>query len=268
MNFFLKTDELKIFVFNSVAVIEFNAEKTKNAISFSMAHTLGECITKHGATSAFLNWLSGAKCGALVLKSNLEKVFVSGGDVKDLNTSEQRTAILYSNHMRDFCIGLSHLDIPSVTLLTGGAFGGGAELALATDYRFVDPNAALHFWQSQWGVPGGWNGMLRLGELAHISPRKVGLIFACATSFDANAMLRMGLADAAFNTVNEVSVAAENLAAKFLECEFNLRHALLRRGGSHAPLLESDTALFTSFWLGPVHKAKLTEYQNRRAKKS
>lgn len=268
MNFFLKTDGLQIFSLNGTAVFEFNSEKTKNAISFSMANTLAECIKKDGATPSFSNWLNNEKCGVIVLKSNLDTVFVSGGDVKELNACDPSLAAVYASRMREFCIGLSRLEIPSVTLLTGGAFGGGAELALATDFRFISSKASLHFWQSHWGVPGGWNGMLRLGELAQLSPRKVGILFACAASLDANAMIRLGLVDLSFECVSEGFAAAEKLGAQFLLCDVNLRLALMRRGNLPTPLQESDTALFTQFWMGSLHKTKLMSFQDRRSKKT
>ncbi len=267
MSDFFKNDFLSIYAQNSLAHIEFHAEKTKNAISFSTAAHLTDCVGKHGATPAFLYWLMDNKCGALLFHSQLEGIFVSGGDVKELSESQAHNASTYANNMREFCMGLAKLEVPSVTLLAGGAFGGGAELALATDFRFVTHTAALHFWQSQWGVPGGWNGMARLSELTHYSPRQVGLLFATAASFDAEKMMRLNIADALFVTSTDAYNAAGNLASRFLACDKTLRNLLLKRNMSHAPLHESDATLFANFWMGPIHLAKLAEYKNRRAKK-
>jgi enoyl-CoA hydratase/carnithine racemase len=237
--------------------------------------------------------------GQLILASKLDTVFLSGGDLQEINTLSKADAAELTNNMRSFCKALSQYPFPTAALLQGGAFGGGAEVALATDERWIEQNNSfssqllgLHFWQSKWSVPGGWGGMLRLGELCpHLTPRQIGVLFARASSLDVQKLIAWNLVNpVAFQREgassdgsalaggaaksHEYSVFVKSLtelgrpfAESFLACGAELRQKLLLR--PHTNELKTaaqkyDEDLFEDHWLSPQHKSKIKSFLEKK----
>lgn len=172
-----------------------------------------------GTAADLHHFLAQSPPGALALVSTVPNVFLSGGDVRELARiaaidhkkspehaqNELTNTTAFTQYMRLFCDALSNLPFPTFSLLAGHAYGGGAEVALATDFRMAathslertaTSNVALHFWQAKWGVPGGWQGMARLSALCPaLDARRVSLLFAASQSLPFEALARLGLFD-------------------------------------------------------------------------
>jgi len=248
------------------------------------ARALAELVT----SGALVRAIEEGNIGGLALASAQGGVFVSGGDVRKLAVMDSRLAVAMTRDMRTFCAALSTLPIPTFSLLQGPAYGGGAELALATDFRVAaHPLAALHFWQAKWALPGGWHGMARMSELCPaLSPRRVALMFASARSLDRAELLRLGLCEASFDAGSDaepVAIAQGRLnlpkaafefvldfAKGFSSCPTRLRSDFLRRGNpvavdaSGGRLREEDEAMFARHWFGPEHRARLDAFKTAR----
>jgi len=63
------------------------------------------------------------------------------------------------------CDGFAACPVPVVALLGGHAVGGGAEVALAADWRVIDPAAQLRFVHTGFGLMPGFGGLGRLAAL-------------------------------------------------------------------------------------------------------
>ena len=254
---------LELFFEAGVCRLKFGNTATKNAISMATAEALGGLSAPHAQGGTELqNLLEQNRCGLFVLESSCENIFVSGGNLKELAALSAHEGEIFTTLMRQFCKGLSALPVPSVALLEGPAYGGGTELALAADFRAVlSPSAALHFWQTRWGVPGGWNGMARLSELVPAwSARRVGLLFVLQASLSCADLVRVGLADFDYRDRSAPSVALElqALATRVLECPPALRVDLLSRTTSDA-----DAALFERYWLKSEHRERLAAFSKK-----
>ena len=74
---------------------------------------------------------------AVVLKSDVPGIFCAGADLKErAKMKEEEVGPLVARARRMFS-SVSMLPMPVITALDGGAFGGGLELALATDIRIA-----------------------------------------------------------------------------------------------------------------------------------
>lgn len=88
-------------------------------------------------------------------------------------TMTQAEAAEFVSTLRRTFTDLAALPMPSIAVLEGGAFGGGAELALACDLRVADTNAVLAFPETRLGIIPGAGGTQRLPRLVGLGVAKV-----------------------------------------------------------------------------------------------
>ena len=217
---------------------------------------------------------------------------VTLADMNNNNSSMSCSIKLaFHSNMRNVCKGLSRLPFPSFVALNGAAYGGGAELALAADFRVAAQEAALHLWQGKWGLPGGWNGMARLRSLCpFLTSRKVALLFAAQCSLRWPELLRWNLIDFTIdpsnlnspnlphepnnatdaNYTNKFNVQAlhciQQFSVGFLNTPAPLRKELLNRALScdvreHSENAEdADQLFFESHWESETHKSRVANF--------
>ena len=103
---------------------------------------------------------------ALVLTGEGDRVFISGGDLKQFaQLRGQETARWMSKRYQDVLNRLEQFPVPVVAVLNGHALGGGCEVALACDFRIMVPEATMQFKQVQMGLVTGWGSGARLLSL-------------------------------------------------------------------------------------------------------
>ena len=82
---------------------------------------------------------------AVILKSDVPGIFCAGADLKErAKMKEEEVGPLVARARRMFS-DMSALPVPVITALDGGAFGGGLELALATDIRVAGMCVSFFF---------------------------------------------------------------------------------------------------------------------------
>jgi enoyl-CoA hydratase/carnithine racemase len=57
-----------------------------------------------------------------------------------------------ANWFQKPCYVWAELDVPVIAAITGVAFGGGAQLALAADFRIARPDAQFSIMEGKWGI--------------------------------------------------------------------------------------------------------------------
>ena len=83
---------------------------------------------------------------AVILKSDAPGIFCAGADLKErAKMKEEEVGPLVSRARRMFD-AVATLPVPVITALDGGAFGGGLELALATDIRIAGTPILIENW--------------------------------------------------------------------------------------------------------------------------
>jgi enoyl-CoA hydratase/carnithine racemase len=153
-----------------------------NALSEAVVREIDEAVGRAAADEV----------GAVVVWGG-ERVFAAGGDVKEMSKLDS-TAILRC--IEGFHAAFTRLErLPKVTIaaVNGVALGGGCELALACDFRWVATDARLGQPEIALGIMPGAGGTQRL-------PRLVGLARAKELVFSGRPLrsdeaLAIGLVD-------------------------------------------------------------------------
>jgi cyclohexa-1,5-dienecarbonyl-CoA hydratase len=130
--------------------------------------------------------------GAVVLYGG-ERVFAAGADVKmmaDMGPAEVRPMIMSLQETFN-----AVEDIPKVTIaaVTGFALGGGCELAMCADLRFVSPKAKLGQPEILLGIIPGAGGTQRLPRL--VGPARAKDLIFSGRHVEADEAQRVGLVD-------------------------------------------------------------------------
>lgn len=150
------------------------------------------------------------------------RVFAAGADIKEFpehDYHDVRTAGRILHH------SLAVLErVPKVTIaaVNGYALGGGCELAMACDFRFVAEDAKLGQPEILLGLIPGAGGTQRLPRLVGLSRAKE-LIFS-GRIVDSEEARAIGLADAVY-PADEVYNHAMSAAARYAAGPFALRLA-------------------------------------------
>jgi enoyl-CoA hydratase/carnithine racemase len=145
----------------------------------------------------------------LVVTGTGDKAFSSGvalGDVAAQDWSD--------NPLTALCDGLEQFPLPTVCALNGGVWGGGAEIALACDFRIGVEGMVCKAPPALLGIcyePGGIaRAMRRIGAQA------ARRMYLAAEQFDAAELLRIGFLDRlvpAADLTGEAAALADHLAA-------------------------------------------------------
>jgi enoyl-CoA hydratase len=140
---------------DDMAILTLNRPEALNALSFQILEDIGTALDK----------VSQMDVRALLITGAGDKAFCAGADIKDLRN---RTLI---DQKRGAELGqavfakLDTLPVASIALVNGYAFGGGAELALASTFRLASSNAIFGLPEIKLGLIPGYGGTQRLPRL-------------------------------------------------------------------------------------------------------
>ena len=167
-----------------VAQIVIDRPETRNAISSAVMDGLEEAITA----------VEGSAVGAVVLRGAGDRVFVSGGDLKELaEVRDFESAQAMAVRMRGILDRLGRLPVPVVAAVNGDAYGGGGEVALACDVRIAADDVRMGFTQVHLGIMPAWGGVERLTGL--IGRGRAVYLLATGTVVTGGDLVTWGLAE-------------------------------------------------------------------------
>ena len=148
------TDSVKLEIKDSVLELIINREDSGNALSNEIIATMNELLLEYRVRSDI-------KC--VFIKGAGEKFFVAGGDLKELISvkDDKETEVMALNG-RALLDQIRYFPVPIIANINGYALGGGAELAMACDYRIACQNAKFGFIHSSLGITTAWGGMIDL----------------------------------------------------------------------------------------------------------
>lgn len=186
-----------------VRICTFNRPEKRNAISRQL---LREC-------REFLSEIqSDSQARALILTGN-GPAFCAGADLKERSSMSELEVREFLSNFRQFLLDLEHLSIPTLTVFNGDAYGGGLEISLATDFRFLKEGSRLGLTETRLGIIPGAGGTQRLPRIVGIPTAKEWIL--TGRKLDSVEALNKGL-------VNSVSSDpmkdAEELILEILDC--------------------------------------------------
>lgn len=176
-----------------VAILMLNRPKALNALNAEMVNEIADRLDEVAVSDARSLLIFGAGGG---------KAFCAGADVSELqgkNVSQQHET---ARRGQLAFAKLDRLRIPSVAIITGVAFGGGLELAMACTFRIATPTSRLGLPEIKLGLIPGYGGTQRLPHLVGVG-RAVEMI-ASGRAIDAQEAERIGLIQRIFEIEDPV----------------------------------------------------------------
>jgi len=163
------------------ALITLSRPDALNALSFELIRDLGRAFDAVAAGDA----------RALLITGAGSKAFCAGADIKELTGRSLAAQKSGAELGQAVFAKLDRLPVPSVAVISGYAFGGGLELALACTFRLATRNAKMGLPEIKLGLIPGYGGTQRLPRLAG-EARALELILTGRT-VGAEEALRIGL---------------------------------------------------------------------------
>lgn len=132
----------------------------------------------------------------IVITSAIEKFFVAGADIKMIANMTEMEADEITAFFQESFQKINEMEKIVIAAINGFALGGGCELALACDYRFMAKGEhKIGLPEITLGIIPGAGGIQRLGRL--LGPKALDLLIN-RTMLSAEEALNIGLVDAAF----------------------------------------------------------------------
>lgn len=138
-----------------LAVLTIDRQEALNALNFELIAAIARKVDEIGA--------SGAR--GLIVTGAGEKAFCAGADIKELMGRDLMAQKRGAEAGQAAFAKIAALEIPSLALINGFAFGGGLEMALACTFRMAVPTAKMGLPEIKLGLIPGYGGTQRLPRL-------------------------------------------------------------------------------------------------------
>lgn len=156
----MSTPEVRLSVADRVALLVIDRPAVRNAIDRPAIAALGSALDEVEAG------IDKGEIGVLAIRGGGDRVFISGGDLKELaSIRTEPEAEHMATSMRRTLDRIARLAVPTVAVLNGDAYGGGAEVAVACDIRIAADDIRIGFTQVVLGIMPAWGGIERLTTL-------------------------------------------------------------------------------------------------------
>ncbi|NQU56782.1 MAG: enoyl-CoA hydratase/isomerase family protein [Rhodospirillales bacterium] len=240
----LKTDSQ-----DGVFTVTIDRPEKRNALSREVLAELAETFTDAARDD-------GLKAAVVTGAGN--KSFAAGGDIKDLESVRTRDdARAMADGAKQAFEAIRRFPVPVVAVLNGDALGGGAELAVACDFRIFAHHAHIGFVQGRLNISTAWGGGVDLLQL--VGPA-VGLRLLSRSELIAGPdAVAIGLGDATASPDQPLA----DLVADFLEPikaqvpqalrAFKAMAMAARFGESRTDMLKLETETFSETWVHDDH---------------
>jgi len=193
-----------------VARVTLDRPDAKNALTVEMRDDIVDAVRRARADdqvrALLLTGTGDAFCAGMDLRAST--VSQAGGQGFDPRTTSEALR----KGVQAFIRELWELDKPTVAAVNGTAVGPGAHLALACDFVLVQPTTRFVWSFAKWGLVVDAGGAYLLPRLVGL-PRAKAMVMLGEGAIGAEAV-ELGLAYRCLDSVEELAVAADSLAAK------------------------------------------------------
>lgn len=222
--------------------IAINRPESSNALSLSLIKELLEVLSEYEDNH---------EIKSVVITGTGNKCFAAGGDIKELYEVRSEKAI---ENM--ITIGRRTIDkiryypVPILALMNGHALGGGAELAIACDYRVAAKRATFGFVHSTLNITTAWGGIIDLIDI--VGNRKALLTLIEGKALTTSEAYKIGILDSVCPNVEDATRDIKNIQKRINNCSSSIIRA---------------NKLIINEHKKTIHNG-LKEFENREFKKS
>jgi len=249
--------DLRLEVKGGVATITIDRPQARNALDLASMRALGLALDEAESSRARV----------LVIRGSGDKAFCAGGDLKeleDMRSAEQ--AAQMARTMRTTLDRLNQLRMPVIAALNGDALGGGAELALACDFRVAAAHARIGFPQVHLGLIPAWGAPERLAAL--LGRARALHIMLTGKGLPAEEAMRAGLVEEVVSSDRfeaRVQELAEGIASAPPAAVAGIKRSVDSvRPQRNPELAEKAIAEFARTWAAPAHWRAVEKMEKRR----
>jgi enoyl-CoA hydratase len=248
---------VRLEIDGAVAVVTIDRPEVRNAIGFATIVELGKALDE----------ILESRAAVVVLRGAGDRVFVSGGDLKELTAVRTfDDAVRMASSVRQLLDRVAAFPIPVIAALNGHALGGGAEVAIAADIRIAADDVKIGFNQVTLGIMPAWGGAERLAQA--IGRSRALLAIATGELYDAPTAQRLGLVDV---VVPRASFDDEwrRLAGRMAATAPGTTRAVKSVVGAASPAIHPEleagaTAAFAQLWAADAHWAAVEAVERKR----
>ena len=222
--------------------IAINKPESSNALSLSLIKELLEILSEYEDNH---------EIKSVVITGTGNKCFAAGGDIKELYEVRSEKAI---ENM--ITIGRRTIDkiryypVPILALMNGHALGGGAELAIACDYRVAAKKATFGFVHSTLNITTAWGGIIDLIDI--VGNRKALLTLIEGKALTTSEAYKIGILDSVCPNVEDATRDIKNIQKRINNCSSSIIRANKSIINEHKKTIHNG----------------LKEFENREFKKS
>ncbi len=209
------------------------------------------------ALDRFVTWLEEQPEIIAVVIAGEGQSFIAGGDLVEFSRLRGESAgRALSARVQAILRRLAALPQVSIAALSGHAYGGGVELALACDLRIVERAARIGLTQAKFGLTTAWGGTARL---VHLVGYSVALdLLLNRRVLGGEEAFRMGLSNrltedglavaAAQEMAQDIALLGRDLVAGVK------RLARASIHGGEADVAADETSVFGRLWASEKHE--------------
>ena len=207
---------------------------------------------------AFEDAASNESLHIAVLSAAGDKSFAAGGDLKEFDAlrSEADARMLF-DRAAGALDAIRGFPVPVVAALNGIALGGGAELAMACDYRLAAKHARIGFVQSTLAIGTGFGGGADL--IDKIGSARAMQLLVRGEVLSADAAAALGLIDGVAEPDETLDECVARFVLPFLSRPAHLVRAIKQTGLAQRLGLPADERRtierngFARTWAHPAH---------------
>jgi enoyl-CoA hydratase len=252
--------DLRVEIARGVATIAIDRPHARNALAVRTMAELDEALAEARSKRARV----------VVVRGSGDKAFCAGGDLKELEHMRSGDeAAAMARRMRATLDAITAMAVPVIGAVNGDAFGGGAELALACDFRIAAAHARIGFTQISLGLMPAWGASERLAALVGRG-RALHLLLA-GRVLSAQEAVAVGLVEEVVTSGDfdaRVRELARQIAAAPPAAVAGIKRSVdAIRPHRHPELANEAVETFTRTWVAPAHWRAVERMEKRRKKK-
>ena len=243
------SNDLQIESSDNVLRVTINRPDKRNALSGEVLRSIAEVFASNS---------SDENLRVAILRGAGDQCFAAGGDLRELSAiTTHEGAAQMAREAKAALDKIRQFPLPVIAALNGDAMGGGAELAVACDFRVAAAHARIGFVQGRLNISTAWGGGIDLMNLVGPS---IGLgLLSRGEMLSGSEAAKIGLVDALARDDQSLDNLVADFIAPILKQAPQVLRAFkalangVRSGMTRAELNDLETRMFADAWVHQDH---------------